>query len=447
MKKTFLQIMLIVVFLFLTSGCANTHKSMDIVSPGFVVDDNFLLKNPVWGTIADKRTTTNPAPGNFCPCGSGDPNKWTSAPDCTNQDVSYNDYYWANAIGCPDGAHMNYFPIAYEGSICWGDHSGADDDYNFRIRRKDEALNTAGWDGFMQTEFDSDETVDHWDDTGTWWNDFHHNKVDQSDGAAHEAIDGKFAIVIGEAGMDYEHGCHIELHPVYAMFVHVKDDPNDDHWAFFVRNWGDEGYCGNNQIYYRNLFTGDNTITIRLPHEHATLKSFTQNIRSVNDHNHKTFLLFSPVPDGLMLRFSLDAPEEHTTIVGDINIQWTATDGPLKPRNDGDNLICSGLGVSSQPLSSSDDSSIDMRMLKLDSLSKTELHNRLNEQFGSNALMKSDITVVKRSNIEVKNISRSQLKETNYSKMVYQVPDSVTSKRKYGRLQFIKEYLNGKKLN
>ena len=67
-------------------------------------------------------------------------------------------------------------------------------------------------------------TVDYWDDTNTWWDDFHHNYVDNNDEAAHGHIDGKFAIIVGLLGLDSQHGVHSELHPVYAMFVHVQDE-------------------------------------------------------------------------------------------------------------------------------------------------------------------------------------------------------------------------------
>jgi hypothetical protein len=427
----------------LMAGCNTTHKAMDIVSPGFIVDDNFLMKNPVWGLIADKRATTPPFPSLFCDCNSGDENKWTTAPDCTSQDVHYNKPYSGNY--CPDGGHMNYFPITYESTICWGDHSGWDDDYNFRLRRKDLALNTAGWDG-LQVEFDSDETVDDWDNTDTWWDDFHHNKVDESDDAARDAIDGKFAIVIGEAGIDLEHGCHIELHPVYAMFVHIKDDPNDDQWAFFVRNWGDEGYCGNNQVYYHNPLASDNSITVRIPHENAVPAGFTHNIRSISDANHKTLVLFDFVQDALLLTFNLDVPEEHTTIVGDINIQWSATNNrTLQPRGDAaDNLICQGLGVQSQPQTSSDSSDIEAKMLKLDSLSKKELFKAIDGRFKNKMLIRLDSTVVKKSALKIKTLSRSKLKAIDYSRMSYMVPDTATSKMKKERAMFIKEFLKGK---
>src|SRR5258706_15131821 len=110
MQKARLQTKIFIIIFLLTTGCGTTHKSMDIVGPS--LDDNLLMKNPNWGTIADKRTTTPPFPSNFCDCNSGDPDKWTSAPDCTNQNVQYNEPYGGNV--CPNGGHMNYFPVTYE---------------------------------------------------------------------------------------------------------------------------------------------------------------------------------------------------------------------------------------------------------------------------------------------------------------------------------------------
>jgi len=43
-----------------------------------------------------------------------------------------------------------------------------------------------------------------------------------------------------------------ELHPVWALMIHTNPAVDDDTWAFFVRNSGDEGYCGNSQ---HQLFT------------------------------------------------------------------------------------------------------------------------------------------------------------------------------------------------
>lgn len=411
---------------------------MDIVNPGIIVDENFLMKNPVWGTIANKTSTSSPFPSVFCPCNSENPADWISAPDCTGQNVTYNEPFGGNY--CPDGGHMNYFPITYEANVCWGDRSGWDGDYNFRMKRRDRALETAGWEGLMlQTEFDSDETVDDWDDTETWWNAFHHDKVDESDEAAREAIDGKFAIVIGMAGIDLEHGCHIELHPVYAMFVHIKDDPNNDHWAFFVRNWGNQGYCGNNQIYYRNFLVGENVIRVKIPHENATRTTITSNIKSVSDANKKVAVFAEDVPDGLLLTFQLDVPEEHTTVVGDINIQWSNPEKTMQPRDDADPSICSGLGVHIFPEASE---GAERRMSKLDSTSKKDLMKKVNEQFRKKQPINSIVISKKPFNIE--RPSPNKIKKINYSKMFYQVQDTLAYKKKNERMLFIKEYFKSK---
>src|SRR5262249_8363069 len=150
-----------------------------------------------------------------------------------------------SSVGC--FGHWNWFPVEYDGAtVTWGGHSNSfydDDDYYMEVKRGDRSLETSTRDG-LHIEFDSDQTVDYWDDTNTWWDDFQHNYVDQGDQAASGRIDGKDAIVIGLLGLDSQHDVHSELNPVYAMFVHVQDDPADDRWAFFVKNWGNEGYCG-----------------------------------------------------------------------------------------------------------------------------------------------------------------------------------------------------------
>ena len=75
----------------------------------------------------------------------------------------------------------------------------------------------------------------------------HHDYVDDDAEAAAGRINRKFAIVVGMLGLDKQYDVHSELNPVYAMLVHVQHDPVLDQWAFFVMNWGDQGYCGDNQ--------------------------------------------------------------------------------------------------------------------------------------------------------------------------------------------------------
>ena len=75
--------------------------------------------------------------------------------------------------------------------------------------------------GQLQLEFDSDETINHF---GTrWWNDFH-NAVDNNPNRAHAMVDGKLAVVTGLIGLDCEHSCSTEMHPVCALTIHAVDN-------------------------------------------------------------------------------------------------------------------------------------------------------------------------------------------------------------------------------
>jgi hypothetical protein len=151
----------------------------------------------------------------------------------------------------------------YEGTIHWGNHSYylQDDEYSFALYRDDLAgmtkLDVEKGD-YLHSEFNSDQTVNYFH---TWYWDVLHQAVDADAGKGgimsgtqvppytrtRALFDGKEAIVMGLYGLDCAHDCTAELHPVYALAIHVNDDLNDDVWAVFVRNWGDEGYCSSGQ--------------------------------------------------------------------------------------------------------------------------------------------------------------------------------------------------------
>ena len=168
-------------------------------------------------------------------------------------------------------------PVTYEGTLRFDGHSEppSDDDYNFRL------IPTVGQPGLgknnngsFELEFDSDETIDHFHTP--WWDAFH-KAVDKDfvvprvgtdigDGgkAARALVDGSFAIVTGLFGLDCEHSSSSELHPVWAMAIRLAAPPSqtDEVWPMFVRNWGDEGFCSQDQHYLDLL---SNTYTFRLP--------------------------------------------------------------------------------------------------------------------------------------------------------------------------------------
>src|SRR5208283_4582108 len=145
--------------------------------------------------------------------------------------------------GSPPGT-----PPPSGGSLSWGDHA-IDDDYDMSF------FVSPGFPAMMNgrdsqhTEFDASETIKYYQNI-PWWNRFDDavnlSEIISSGGESlplamlHDAD----AILTGLFGVDCEHdGCKSEIHPVYTFAAHVQNNPNDDVWAMFVRNTGDEGYC------------------------------------------------------------------------------------------------------------------------------------------------------------------------------------------------------------
>jgi len=229
------------------------------------VDDNFILLNPMWG-----REISNHELPDTSQCGNRSPYETPCTTQATESDHGVLCNY--GTLGIVD-AHHNWVAATYEGIIFWNDKSSwiADGDYNFRLVRDDDAGMTAANKiksgpnrKSMKLEFSSDETIDNWNTK--WWNDFH-DAVDNDRAnsmiVGPDGTPGVFGIVAGLLGLDCPHTCASELHPVWAMALRVKSDPNDETWAIFVRRFGNEGFCSDHQHYLDDL-TND-TFTFRLP--------------------------------------------------------------------------------------------------------------------------------------------------------------------------------------
>jgi hypothetical protein len=317
-----LVILLITIVLLGAQACS-TPKPMDVVWSNDNVDDNLVPRNPGWYQMM--KNGQRPDVCALCPCSVGvfnipvtDPQAWKAAPNCTNQLIHTN-----SSLEC--FGHWNWFPVEYEGKVTWGGHSNSwydDDDYYLQVKRDDQALETLGHDDGLHIEFDSSETVDYWDNTNTWWDGFHHNFVDQGSGSV---INGREVIVIGMLGLDENHGVPPELNPVYVMFVHlISDYLPEDRWAFFVKNWGNEGYCGDNQELFEPL--ARNTIKVRIRHPGATaFNLLSQNVYSYGDDENEfrqQSWNYQRTPDGVLLTFHLRDPATHSGFVGDLKINW-----------------------------------------------------------------------------------------------------------------------------
>lgn len=381
----------ICVLLFVIVGCTSP-KPMDVVNPQWAFDANLFSINPQWQFLLTNNTP--PDATSLCPVHTDDPVKWRAASQCTDQDVYVNEATgwnrfecWANDRSAIE-AHMNWFPVNYEGSVYWDNHTspGGDDDYNFSMCRNDRALYTAGY-NHIHTEFDSDETVDQWDGTNTWWDRFH-NAVDDSDEDARKLLNGNYAQVIGLVGLDGGHSdFHSELHPVYGMLIHLSDDPSDDQWSFFIRNWGDEGYCSNSQEYLQSA-----TMYVEVPHDNADDVVLTSyNIWGINfDNDSHIKIKYDKSPKGVLLAFNFDKPEQKESYVGDIHLHWTGKN--LTPRNDFGKNPLDNPTASSAALYEDVNERLAQQVNNLTTQSKFRLNQQL-RQLHDRKLQKSQVTL------------------------------------------------------
>jgi hypothetical protein len=298
--------------LLLCTGCQTHHfKDFDVAANTF--DPNPYPLNPRWGKQVEQNVLPNPSQSCPLESDSDNPDDWTSSPqypNCMSDPPSFNGGIWC-------GPHVNLMPVTYEGTAIWDDHSSSllDDDYTFNVLRDDQALYSTA-ESEVHVEFNSDETVDNWDDTHTWWDNFHHNAVDVDKAHASAMLDGHFVKVIGLLNLDTLHRGKTELHPAYAVFVDLGGtDVLRTSWAFFVRNWGDQGFCGSDD---QPLFYRPQQIRVQIPN----VVSLTSNNiweGAQNDDNLQPMgVSIQPNGDGMLVTFTLLQPSKQSWFVGDL---------------------------------------------------------------------------------------------------------------------------------
>jgi hypothetical protein len=277
-----------------------------------VLDDNGFPKNPRWAyQIAFPWSVPNP--GEVCR---------DISLNCTSQQPTTD-----TATICKFGSgqvfgiagHLNWFGVTYEGPVFWTGKSpsGEDDDYNFNLIPFQGAGLTSGGNGAIGLEFDSDDTIDHFNTP--WWTSFH-AAVDDSDAKARVMVDGRQAIVSGLYGLDCPHSANSEIHPVWALAILVEDTLPEQLWAMYVMNWGNEGFCGSadHQV---NL----SSYSFRLPWIlQATsvevmwnATHFLANSSQITGPN----VQFAK-DQGVIVNFTLPSPSTHPRVNGEIRLRW-----------------------------------------------------------------------------------------------------------------------------
>jgi hypothetical protein len=308
------------------------YKDFDVVG---LSDANGFPLNPKWGQQV--RCNALPSPSYSCPVDDSDTTHFTSSPQwpsCTSVNVKFNRSLWC-------GQHVNFMPVTYEGCVSWAGTAEAkffpfgDNDYTFNVTRPDQALYSTTSGSRIHIEFDSRETVDQWDEPkaegiqNTWWHKFHQIVDKEHEFEIRHEIDRHFVIIIGLLGMDTYQGpkhepeehAKTELHPVHAMFVRVGHNHPQTSWAFFVRNWGNEGYCGSDQQPNRSL------IKVQIPNATRIVSPdkcpptcMYKGARNADDTSLMS-VSAEPNPAGMLLSFSLLLPKSESWIMGDVTFE------------------------------------------------------------------------------------------------------------------------------
>ena len=312
------------------------------------VDNNALGLNPKWG-LQVTSPGTRPDATTLCNAFHDEGDVLNlGTPPCTTQHPEVDEPGGgqpANYVVCQLGG---LFSGSVHGHVDWGfgtytgllyfqdwqvpgiDVNLGDNDYDFGLVRPDQAGVTLGndfqWHSVgnfgLTLEMDSTETIDNF--TSPWWvafrNAVHAHPAHTGDWTAAQAlVGGQEAIAIGLIGIDIQHGPHAELHPIMGLAIHTQTTPEEDVWEVMARNWGDEGFCSQDQH-----FLPLQKLAFFFPNpDGATLDigSATSILGNSSDLSWGA----KTIPQGVVFTIKLSEPEKQSIAHGEIHLARTPT--------------------------------------------------------------------------------------------------------------------------
>jgi hypothetical protein len=300
-------------------------------------DPNGFLLNPYWKyQLANPGKTPDPS----ILCTGGLPN----SSDCTSQPTSENLPIFPKVMICmweltsPLIGHINWTPATFTGGIIWRERT-PDQDLNWATKPENNNGLTQGSitseAGYLGLEFDSRETVRNlhtqpWQDL---WSLIQNkapadkiNELLRRKTVGHEM---PYAVMTGLMGVDCEHDCHTELHPVYGLAVQMDPAPSDNVWAVVVRNWGNEGFCAHGQ---QELSINGNQLQIFLPHRGTSLPQvtgLTQFWSNAPLLPPTVVFVQDPANPGILLTFKLPSASQRPLAEFELHLNWP--DGTVGP--------------------------------------------------------------------------------------------------------------------
>jgi FG-GAP-like repeat len=356
-------------------GCVRFDFNVDFVGG---TDPNGLPLNPAWRFARDHPGGQLP-PTASCHEFSkyaqvGPIRAWVpDFAECTNQtDASMVDLPqgFSGAI-CSVGAgdsidgHVNWFPVTLDGGkIAYqsSNDNNFDNDYTATFSFTSLGVND---NHSIHLEFDAFETVERfttrgWVDlrntvkkyfsdfleyvrllTDPVWRDSPAARAFQQSlaldlAAVRRLFDGD-TIITGMFGLDCEHGCKSELHPLYAMATrrdNFENGPADESWLMFARNVGDEGFCSSKlwaapferytfHLPWREGMTSVEVLQGPQGSQFSGTAGTSGPFVSVVPPNPSV-----PPPDrkaGVYVQFSLGPVEQKPVIEGTLHLKWTGS--------------------------------------------------------------------------------------------------------------------------
>lgn len=263
-------------------------------------------------------------------------------PPCSNQTSAAKiDYPWGwhdfvcttlGGFGSNDGnlhGHANWFPVEYSGRVFWQafEHWPQDGDYNLSLQTASDAGQTHGNEQDLgsrriELEFASSEVNSRFQ--SPFWQHFR----DSNDSVRAQMIgrtdaSGNDAFAWGLMGLDSEHFAHSELHPLYAIAIHDPSSTNnDDIWHIWVRNWGDEGFCGQ----FSHDLDSLPTFQLKIPAPAAATGSV---LNTTSIYSYPSQLPWSAAEDSdsVVIAFNLGPPTQRHMFDGDLHIRWKSQAG------------------------------------------------------------------------------------------------------------------------
>jgi len=275
---------------------------------------------------------------------------------CTSQSTSLDLAQGLNLAVCAFDpseikGHVNWAVATSTGQVLWLNFA-ADGDYNLMLFPDDDAALTTNnrisgpvivpERRFVELEFDSRETVRGF--TTSFWTDLHRVVMANATDAE---INAKLnptrrgepanAVVYGLLGLDCEHDCASEYHPVYAIAIEIDPTPSSNKWAIFARNWGNEGFCSryNHELMLQN---GLRRLTLPRLGSGPTVVNTATEFASTSNRVDFPAVEFDSVPSAgadvgnVVLTFKLPSPGDKVTAEMILTLNWKATQEPAAPR-------------------------------------------------------------------------------------------------------------------